>query len=236
MKEEYQEQILQLARLKGIDPEYRDIWGQGHCVPLETQMKILSALGAPVENLEALIKEVREEELKDWKRLTDPLLVVSGNDLPKQLLFQIPVGQEPEAGRMPEELQVELTVKEEDGNLKIHYYSSDQLCFKETKEIDHLFYLRGGLPFPQGLPLGYHSASLTLFQNGRHFAQTIQIIICPEQTYLPSVLRGDGKRAGLVVALASLRSGNNWGIGDLGDLKALVRWANQVLQVDVLGL
>lgn len=236
MKEEYQERILQLARLKGIDSEYRDIWGQGHCVPLITQKKILSALGAPVENLEALQKEVQEEELRDWKRLTDPLLVVSAKDLPKQLFFQIPVGHEPKVGRIPEDLHFELAVREEDGNLKIHYFSYDQVRFKETKEMDRLFYLRGGLPFPQGLPLGYHSASLILFHNGRHFSQTIKIIVCPEQTYLPAVLKEDGKRAGLVVALAGLRSESNWGIGDLGDLKALVRWAIQVLRVEVVGL
>jgi 4-alpha-glucanotransferase len=236
MKEEYQELILQLAQQKGIDPEYRDIWGQNHLIPLETQVRMLSTLGVPVDDLENLKKEVQEEESKDWKRLTHPLLIVDKNALPGELFFHIPVPFHWKEEKLPEDIQVELKVKKEDGNLKVYYYTSDQLRFKEKKELENFSTLRGSLPFPQGLPLGYHSARLTLILVDRRLEQTLAIIVCPDRSYLPSTLRDGGKRAGLVVALASLRSENDWGIGDLGDLKALVRWTTHVLGVDVLGL
>ena len=99
-----------------------------------------------------------------------------------------------------------------------------------------ILYLRGGLPFPEGLPLGYHHIFLSLQQAGRRFDQSVRLIVCPDQCHLPSVLKGKGKRAGLMISLAGLRSEHNWGIGDFGDLKELVRWAIESLQVDAVGL
>ncbi len=56
--EEYQKLLAQLAALKGIEPEYQDVWGNLHSISPEITLKILSAMGCQVDSLEKLKKEV----------------------------------------------------------------------------------------------------------------------------------------------------------------------------------
>ena len=234
--EEYWNLLDQLAQRRGVEPEFRDNWGNLRSIPLETKKKILSAMGCGVENIEELKKAVQAEENKEWKSLTEPIRIVSISALPEELVFQFPAASEMSRDRLPDDTQVELTIEEEDGHRKVDYFAHPQLKFKEAAEVEGVLYLRGSLPFPEGSPLGYHHILLILRQAGRRFEQSINLIVCPEQCYLPPVLKGNGKRAGLMISLAGLRSGHNWGVGDFGDLKELVRWAIESLQVDVVGL
>ena len=50
-----------------------------------------------------------------------------------------------------------------------------------------------------------------------------QIWAAPDACYMPDQLQ-TGKTWGVAVNLYALRSGRNWGIGDLGDLRTLVTW------------
>ena len=234
--EEYWNLLDQLAQRKGIEPEFRDNWGNLHSIPLETKKKILSAMGCGVENIEELKKAVQAEENKEWKSLTESIRIVSISALPEELVFQFPAASEMSRDRLPDDTQVELTIEEEDGHRKVDYFSHPQLKFKEAAEVEGVLYLRGSLPFPEGSPLGYHHILFILRQAGRRFEQSINLIVCPEQCYLPPVFKGNGRRAGLMISLAGLRSGHNWGVGDFGDLKELVRWAIESMQVDVVGL
>ncbi|MFZ4832513.1 4-alpha-glucanotransferase [Rouxiella sp. Mn2063] len=78
----------------------------------------------------------------------------------------------------------------------------------------------GGRPlvWNQPLPLGYHQ--LTLLQNQQRWQS--RIIIAPARCYEPPALVAGEKLWGATVQLYTLRSENNWGIGDFGDLKLLV--------------
>ncbi len=230
------ELVNRLAQRKGIEQEFRDNWGNVHSISSETKRKILSAMGCDVENLAEVKKTIQAGESLEWRSLTEPVSIVSINAPPKELIFQFPVNPELDRSRLPEDIHVYLTIHEEEGRKGSEAFSLQHLTFKEATEVDGVLYLRGSLPFPEGLPLGYHHFYLTLRQAGRRFDQSIKLIVCPDQCYLPSVLKGKGKRAGLMVSLAGLRSGHNWGIGDFGDLKELVRWAIESLRVEVIGL
>lgn len=62
--------------------------------------------------------------------------------------------------------------------------------------------------------------------------ETVRVIVVPPVAYVPPAL--DGKRAwGLAAQLYSLRSRTNWGIGDFGDLGALVVGASKAGAVAV---
>jgi 4-alpha-glucanotransferase len=234
--DEYNKLLAQLADLKGIEPEYRDVWGNIHPISQEITFKILSAMGCQLDSPEELRKEILSAEHQDWGPITKPLLIVSKNSIPEEILFQIPVNTDLEPEGLPEALQAQLDIFEESGKFKSQGFSPKELCFKGRTRIGEVLFLRGGLPFPQGLPLGRHHFYLTLRQGHRCFEQGVQVIVCPEQTYLPPVLKGGAKRAGLMISLAGLRSGNNWGVGDFGDLKRFVRWVVEVLHADVIGL
>ncbi len=235
-QEAYLSLLDRLTRLKGIEPEFRDTWGNLHSILPETEMKVLSAMGSKVETLEDLNRAVQDQENKEWKTLTEPILVVSINTPPEEFVFQFPVGPEMDRHRLPDDTRVQLIIQEEGGCQREHYFSNQELQFKEAAEIEGTIYLRGSLPFPKGLPLGYHQLFFILHQAGLRFDQSVRLIVCPEQCYLPPVFRENGRRAGLAISLAGLRSAQNWGIGDFGDLKELVRWVTESLSIDVVGL
>ena len=74
------------------------------------------------------------------------------------------------------------------------------------------------LSLPTRLPEGYHSLTLTQDDQRWH----CRVIIAPERCYEPQPLQEAKKLWGACVQLYTLRSENNWGIGDFGDLKAML--------------
>ena len=80
--------------------------------------------------------------------------------------------------------------------------------------------LTAGEPFtvPGPLAQGYHQ--LTLIK-GKKSWQT-RIIVAPRRCYLPPALEAGEKRWGALVQLYTVRSEQNWGIGDFGDLDQLL--------------
>ena len=72
--------------------------------------------------------------------------------------------------------------------------------------------------FTVSLPTGYHQ--LTLSQNGQVWA--CRIIVVPPRCFEPQALREGQKLWGATLQLYTLRSENNWGVGDFGDLKRMV--------------
>ncbi|MDF7679437.1 4-alpha-glucanotransferase [Enterobacteriaceae bacterium ESL0689] len=74
------------------------------------------------------------------------------------------------------------------------------------------------LSLPENLPEGYHL--LTLTQDERYWH--CQLIIAPGRCYEPPALQEGKKLWGACVQLYTLRSESNWGIGDFGDLRAML--------------
>jgi 4-alpha-glucanotransferase len=76
------------------------------------------------------------------------------------------------------------------------------------------------------LPLGYHDVRFVLrTARGHRLEGGHRLIVVPGQCPRPQEVLGPGRRYGLLAQLYGLRSRQNWGIGDLGDLRRLVRWA-----------
>lgn len=75
------------------------------------------------------------------------------------------------------------------------------------------------LTLPDRLPLGYHQ--LTLEQGEQQWS--CRLIIAPKRCYEPDALLAGKKIWGACVQLYTLRSENNWGIGDFGDLQVMVQ-------------
>src|SRR4051794_9084729 len=67
---------------------------------------------------------------------------------------------------------------------------------------------------PPDLPLGYHDL------HPSDGGPTTRLIITPDRCSMPEGLRSWG----WAVQVYAARSARSWGIGDLGDLRALARW------------
>lgn len=74
------------------------------------------------------------------------------------------------------------------------------------------------LALPEALPLGYHE--LILHQAEQRW--TCRVIVAPQRCYEPDALLRGKRWWGVNVQLYTLRSQENWGVGDFGDLRQLV--------------
>ncbi|WP_426578085.1 4-alpha-glucanotransferase [Xenorhabdus stockiae] len=81
------------------------------------------------------------------------------------------------------------------------------------------------LTLSASLPLGYHTLSLVPSSGPKDAVQhhVMQIIIAPERCYEPESLIKGSKLWGACIQLYTLRSETNWGMGDFGDLKKMLR-------------
>ncbi|MBK4716120.1 MULTISPECIES: 4-alpha-glucanotransferase [Tenebrionibacter/Tenebrionicola group] len=94
------------------------------------------------------------------------------------------------------------------------------LLITESAERQYRGYGQSGqaLTLPPDLPLGYHR--LTLMRE--NLCWHCRIIVAPQRCYEPKAVRAGKKLWGACVQLYTLRSDNNWGIGDFGDLKKML--------------
>lgn len=88
-----------------------------------------------------------------------------------------------------------------------------------------------GITLPKDLPLGYHQLQLKTLN--KTFNCTI--IIAPKHCYQPQALLEHKKLWGTFLQLYTLKSDNNWGIGDFGDLKNFIQQIAPY-QADFIGL
>ncbi|MEG9532101.1 4-alpha-glucanotransferase [Mannheimia indoligenes] len=71
------------------------------------------------------------------------------------------------------------------------------------------------LTLPKDLPLGYHTLSLKTGET----EEKCSLIVTPEKAFQPTLLQQQKKLWGAFLQLYTLRSAQNWGVGDFGDLK-----------------
>lgn len=69
---------------------------------------------------------------------------------------------------------------------------------------------------PKDLPLGYHQLVLT---TADQTTAQCRVIITPKTAYQPTALQQKRKLWGSILQLYTLRSPQNWGVGDFGDLR-----------------
>ena len=204
--------IAELARLHGIADSYRDWRGQPRQVSIESQMAILAALGIEVRDERNAADAIYQFETMRWTRLLPPVVV-----LPEGAPISVPVA-------MPVDLQarkLEWTVATENGEHKAGIARLEDLTVVEEGTAEDRAYRRYALPLP-ALPPGYHHATIALDTglNGE-----LQVIVTPPICYEAADIARGQRLWGIAVQLYSLRSDDNWGIGDFRDLRALLRLA-----------
>lgn len=76
--------------------------------------------------------------------------------------------------------------------------------------------------------LGYHDLRVVARVGNRELAADQTRIIVPARCYNPFSARSERQRFGLWANLYSVRSNENWGFGDFGDLAQIGRWAGEL--------
>jgi (1->4)-alpha-D-glucan 1-alpha-D-glucosylmutase len=201
-----------LAEARGILAEYEDNWGRRHATGLATQRALLTALGSPASDADALAASLARHEEDTWRRIL-PSVSVQPQDEPFNLTTRLPEWSLP----LPHAWRVVL----ENGHVLAGEFSPDASLGPECHYLDGAAWRVARLALPGIAETGYHR--LELARAGEIIA-SMPLIIHPSRCYMPARLAEGGRVWGVAAQLYALRDARNWGIGDYADLRRLVEW------------
>jgi (1->4)-alpha-D-glucan 1-alpha-D-glucosylmutase len=209
--------LIALAQANGVILEYHDIWGTPH-QPTETTLRaILTAMGVPAHDDEAVQASLAATAHAQWERPLPAALVVREDEGPWTILL-----------RLRDDLsqsQLRWTLQEESGG--VHEGRAELLALEcqQTVTLGEQRYCARRLRIEPSLPCGYHRLRIDL--DGRPIADSL-FCVTPRRSYWPPALAGDGRVWGAATQLYGVRSERNWGIGDYTDLAGIVQqWGSR---------
>lgn len=209
--------IQLLADKKGIAREYLDATNKLVKISDESRKNVLEILGYPVEDEKALQSILDKEELEPFKNVLDPVQVVNDEDL-KQFYIRTP-----ESFGEDENATLSVSLKLEDGRVIERELPLEQVEIADFKNVAGTVYDIRRYSLISDLPYGYHECSVVVKANGKTLKSIpMSLIITPVKMYTPESILNGKKVWGVSSQLYSVRSRNNWGIGDFADLKQLL--------------
>lgn len=203
--------LFELARRAGIADHYWDITGGFHKTGIATARALLGKMGYQAETPDEVANSLTAFEDSEWQNILPSTLVVK---VDKDI--DVPISAQ--SGTFKGLLFWEITT-EQAARLEGQVQSEELPILQRTQRKGGCWERRC-LKIAPPLPLGYHKAVLS----GAIDAE-MMVIVVPERCYLPSSITEGRKFWGLTVQLYSLRSENNWGMGDFHDLEQLAIWA-----------
>jgi 4-alpha-glucanotransferase len=202
--------IDRMARLRGVGDSYHDYRGDLRYFSLKTKTDILRAMGCAVDDPAALAAELSAVEAARFRQLLPAIATAHGASAGVEI--NIPAR---EFGAT-----LQWTVNLEDGGRRAGAVSSADCAEIWRREIEGSWITRRRLELPVDLPPGYHELEVEL----ANVVSRCSLVSSPPGCFEPPVIVQGGRLWGIVVQLYTVRSRDNWGIGDFSDLKQLVHW------------
>jgi 4-alpha-glucanotransferase len=203
--------IERLARLRGIGDAYHDYRGELRHFSLETKLGLLRAMGCKVDEPAALALELNQAEVARWRKF----------------LPRVAAARDARVG-----VDINVTAREfgsallwslrfEDGSRRDGATSTADCPEIWRGEVEGSWITRRRFELPVDLPAGYHELEAKIAGGT---ADSCLLIVAPPRCFEPAPIIEGGRLWGIAVQLYTLRSRDNWGIGDFGDLQKLIRW------------
>ena len=202
----------------GVITSYRDVRGDEQVVPIRTRLALLAAMGCSVTTDADVERALAAHETRGWRRMLPPVQVVRAGSGELTITVSMPDACSA--------LRFEWTLVEESGARRAAAFVPAEREPVSRRRISGAGCARFAVaisPFP---PLGYHRFELRAPDHEEVPPAVMTLIVAPPRCYLPDAVTRD-RVWGLMVNLYALRSRRNWGMGDLGDLKALIEVAGR---------
>lgn len=199
----------ELAARCGIAGGYDDYRGEHRRTSRETQCALLTALGHALSSVssEAEVEAaLRRVDAENWRDGLPGAVVVRVN---------APCAVTP-THSVDDEVTFDWEVELERGGQLAGRVDAAAGSVVERRSIDGRSRVRRRLVLPLAAPTGYHRLRL----RGGGIDASTSLIVVPEKCHVPEPL--ERRRWGLAVQLYTLRSAQDWGMGDFGDLRRLV--------------
>ena len=223
--------LRMLADRVGIAADYYDIAGTQHVTTDETRRAILAAMHFSIGNREELIAELEAWDDRWWLRGCEPVHVLRLGRAAGGWSLYLPCEELDEAV-----LLIQWALFAEGGAKQFERTEEPGLKIEETRMVQGRRFVRVALTFPQDLPLGYYSLTVHAKGGRTNIQASSRLIVAPERCYIPDQLQQGVRWWGVALQLYSLRSQQNWGVGDFRDLGAVIDWAGKQLGAAVIGL
>ena len=203
--------LRKLADRMGIVDSYLDqSGGEIRYTPDRTRERLLAAMGIDASNEERAANALSAHNRAARRRWIDPVRVVRQRS---RTLARVVVRVPP---METDSIQWTLTLRTEEG------IESEWSGFTAGGPARKL-----ALTLPVVPPLGYHTLTVSFEGAGEYRTGTQRLIVVPSQCTPPEA-RLHGRRGfGLTTNLYTVRSGTNWGAGDIGDMKTMAEWVGQ---------
>jgi 4-alpha-glucanotransferase len=203
--------LTRLARLYGVQTDYRRIDGRQCRARPEILMAVLRSLGAPVERAADVSSALREKRLQAWSRVLAPVTIV-WNQEPLRLKARLPkkmVGK-----------TIDYEIRLEDGAVRTGRLKlPDQARAREVERRKHV---SARFSLDVTLPYGYHRLKIKV---GAEYSDSL-LVAAPRVAYdWPA---GEGNLWGLFLPLYALHTKRSWGAGDFSDLLSLTEWTRKL--------
>jgi 4-alpha-glucanotransferase len=203
--------IERLARLRGIGDAYHDYRGELRHFSLDTKKNLLRAMGCKVDEPAALALELRELEVARWRKFLPQVAAARGAR----------IGMDINITAREFGSTLLWSVRFEDGSRRGGATSTTDCAEVWRGEVEGAWITRRRFEVPIDLPTGYHELEARIAGGA---SEHCRLIISPPRCYEPAAISAGRRLWGIAVQLYTLRSRDNWGIGDFGDLQMLIRW------------
>jgi 4-alpha-glucanotransferase len=203
--------IEKLAKLRGIGDAYHDFRGELRFFSLETKIGILRAMGCPLDDEIALAVYVEQLEGAACRKFLPPLAAARG----PRIGIDINVTAR-EFGAM-----LVWSVRLEDGSQRDGATSTADCSELWRGEVAGSWITRRRFELPFDLPPGYHELQARIAGG---VPDRCSLIVSAPRCFEPAQIIAGRRLWGVAVQLYTLRSKDNWGIGDFHDLTLLIRW------------
>ena len=200
----------QLAELFGIESEYCDARQQLQRTSAETKRSLLRVMGVDATDESQEEATLRKVQRAEWADMLQPVYVIAAENGPIGVQVTLREGAS----------QIAWRLKLEDGAELSGQSAVSELPLVERGEIEGQVFARRQLTLGRDVPWGYHSLKIDPGDS------EALLIVTPPRCWLPDALTQGQKIWGIAAQLYVLRSDENWGIGDFGDLRRLAElWA-----------
>jgi len=204
--------IERLARARGIGDAYHSYKGELAHFTLETKAAILRAMHCRLDDAAALEAQIRESEATHPHGLLGDAVVLRNGARTARV----------NTPAIEHNALLRWRVLLEDGSEVHGEVRAWDLPERGSHQQGGRWYVLRDLALPADLPAGYHRLRIELEHSG---TETVPLIVAPDKCHEPTTLTAGGKLWGVAVQLYTLRSANNWGIGDFSDLLEVLRLA-----------
>lgn len=203
--------IEQLARLRGIGDAYHDYRGDLHHFSLQTKADLLTAMGCNVEDDATLAEQIHAIQTRRSRGLLPEIAVSSG----ERLTLDVNVTAREFGSSLIWRLQLENGVEHEG------VFATTALHETWRGEIDGVWMTKRRVEFSVDVPAGHHDLEARISGGA---AYRCRVIVAPPRCFQPAEIQRGDRLWGVALQLYTLRSARNLGMGDFGDLNAVIRW------------